>query len=261
MTLSYTALASSSRYGNAYLVQSPQNRVLIDCGIPCRRLEAALGHCGIAPDSLTAIFITHEHGDHTRALALKRPFSHRHHVPVYGPSDFWQAWGRKGWCCQYARPLEPGEDLTVGDLNVTCFSKPHDTVNPVGYALRTREASLAIITDLGELPRSLTPWLEGMEHLIMESNYDPWLQETSGRPRHLVERVTGPRGHLSNQQAAIALTQLVTAHTRTILLAHLSLDCNTPQLASAAAQKALMTTAFSGYLAVAPPACPSPWLS
>ncbi len=261
MILHYRSLASSSRYGNAYLVRSPQRCVLIDCGMPCRRLEEALSACGVSPVSLDAIFVTHEHGDHIRALALKRPFSHRHQIPVYGPSDFWRLWANKGWCCRYSQVIEPGQTLELGDMEISCFGKPHDTVQPVGYQVQTRHERLAILTDLGHLPAAVVPWLRGNEHLVLESNYDPQLQESSGRPRSLIERVTGERGHLSNPQAAGALLDLVTSTTQTILLAHLSLDCNTPGRAATSARRALDQVSFSGRLAVAPPACPSPWLS
>jgi len=260
MALTFTSLASSSRYGNAYLVQSATRSVLIDCGVACRRLEKTCEALGIAPASLDAIFITHEHGDHTRALALKHPFSHRHELPVYAPIKFWDLWGARGWCCLHGQPIEPGQTMALGDVAITCFSKPHDTVAPVGYLVESAHHRLALLTDLGEIPPALIPWLRGCTHLILESNYDGELQHISGRTEQLIERITGPWGHLSNHQAGMALHQLVTATTRTILLAHLSLDCNTPELAYHSARQALRTTPFSGCLRVAPAARPSPWL-
>ena len=83
----FWSLASSSVHGNAYLVKSGSTAVMIDCGVPLRRLERSLHGLGIDPLSLDAIYVTHEHGDHTRAMSLKNPFPARYGVPVYGTNE------------------------------------------------------------------------------------------------------------------------------------------------------------------------------
>ncbi|MEW6524702.1 MAG: MBL fold metallo-hydrolase [Bacillota bacterium] len=257
---SYISLSSCSAYGNAYLVISRCTRILVDCGISCRRMESYLHELGIPPSSLDAIFLTHEHTDHTRALALKRPFACRHGVSVFAPPAFWEVWSERGWQCTQARTISAGHTVAVGDLQIHCFSKPHDTVDPVGYLVENRGRRLGIVTDLGEVPPELTGLLSGAEHLIFESNHDRQLQLESGRSRSLIQRVLGERGHLSNEQAGRALSGIATSATRTVLLAHLSLECNTPALAHRTVTPYLAQAGFKGELALAPPGRPGSWL-
>jgi phosphoribosyl 1,2-cyclic phosphodiesterase len=251
--LRHLSLSSSSTHGNAYLVLAPATRLLVDCGLSCRRLEAALTTLGVHPSSLDAVFLTHEHGDHTRALALRRPFADRYGIPVFAPPEFWWAWQQRGWRCQGAYPVAPGTVTEIGELSVTCFAKPHDGVNPVGYLVSYRGQRLGIVTDLGEVPDGLVSLLSDADYLVFESNHDPQMEIESGRNWALVRRVLGPNGHLSNQQAGTALARIVGPSTRSVLLAHLSLDCNRPDLAFGTVAACLAGTAFKGRLAVAPP--------
>lgn len=229
---------------------------------------------GVNPASLDAIFLSHEHNDHIRALTVKHPFSQRHGVPVYAPARFWRTTApRLGpmeprWC----RTIEPGQTVTVGDrgdrpgrsgaapLRVTAFAKSHDATDPVSFALSSAGERLGVVTDLGradpDADAGLFSLLRGCEHLIFESNHDENLERASGRPAHLIARVLGPRGHLSNNQAGRALARLVTGATRSVVLAHLSLECNTPALALETVRGHLRGTAFAGRLTAAPPDTP-----
>jgi len=120
--------------------------------------------------------------------------------------------------------------------------------------------SLGLATDLGHVNGRVTDHLAGCTHLILESNHDRQMQLASGRPRSLIERVLSNEGHLSNDQAAAALAKLAAACTRTVLLAHLSLDCNTPDLAKAVADHSLARAGWRGNLQAAPGSSPSGWL-
>lgn len=262
----FCSLASSSTHGNAYLVAVTGGgrggaALLVDCGTPLRRLEAALAERGVDAGRVAGLLLTHRHGDHTRAMRLKHPLPQRHGFPVFAPAGVWaEADGEFG-------PIEPAlrqviapfAPFRVGPFRVTAFAKPHDARDAVGFIIEAAGERLAVVTDLGTVDDGLVRLLRGAHHLIFESNHDPELERRSGRPRYLIERILGDNGHLSNEQAGAALARIVGRSTRAVLLAHLSIDCNLPQLALRAVARHLQAANFAGVLAVAPPAGPSPW--
>jgi phosphoribosyl 1,2-cyclic phosphodiesterase len=234
--LSFASLASSSTYGNSYLICGGGSRVLIDCGLSRRAMEQGLIALGVAPGTLDAIFVTHEHGDHTRSLCLKTSFAQKHGIPVYAPALVWRlCGGAYGLDNCFRATVADGDEVRAGGLKVAALGKPHDGAEPLCFVVRSATAgateSVAVVTDLGHLPETLAASLRGATACILESNHDVEMELNSGRPRHLIRRVLGDRGHLSNEQAARAAVALATAATRVIALAHLSLDCNLPDLA------------------------------
>ncbi len=251
----FCSLGSSSTYGNAYLVEVPgRARVLVDCGVPLRRLERELADLGIHPSTLDGILISHEHSDHINALKIKTPFPQRYRIPVYAPPAVWQAMRPHigALDSELCRTIRPWDDVSIGGLQVCAFLKSHDTGEPVSFVLRTETEQIGIVTDLGRVDNDAIELLYGSNYLIFESNHDVEMQRCSGRPPELIRRVLSDAGHLSNQQAARALARIATRETRVVLLAHLSLDCNRPDLALAASGEYLRGTGFSGELAIAP---------
>ncbi|NPV89430.1 MAG: MBL fold metallo-hydrolase [Firmicutes bacterium] len=262
MTLRFISLASSSRYGNAYLVEGPkETRILIDCGLRIRRMEESLRCLGIDPATIQAVFITHEHIDHTQALKPKTPFPQKYGIPVYASPRLWRKIkGEIGHIDpQLTRVISEDSRESVGELDITSFGKPHDAVEPLGFIVRSRLDQLGVLTDLGNITSQIMSRLKGSEHLIFESNHDLKLERSSGRPWSLIRRVLSDDGHLSNDQAAAALSRLVGVDTRNIALGHLSLDCNTPRLALETVGRALAGTAFEGTLAALPAERSSEW--
>lgn len=264
----FCSLASSSTHGNAFLVESAGgSRLLVDCGLPLRRLERCLAEAGVKPRDLQAILVSHDHLDHVRALLLRVPFADRHGVPVYTTARIWEEgyWGKRMVDPSLRRLLVPGQGVRIGDLLVETFVTPHDAVESIGFVLRDRtaagEQSLAVVTDLGHVPPHLAEQVQGATALVLESNHDVELERAAARPWPVKDRVLGDYGHLSNQQAAQALPALVTAATRVVLLAHLSLQCNSPELALGEARTALNSIGWQGELAVAPADCPSPFFA
>lgn len=259
----FCSLSSCSQFGNAYLVEgSDGTRLLVDAGVRIRKLEQYLAELEVPPASISAILMTHDHSDHVAALAVKNPFAVKHHIPVWATAGFWQAWDRGMERVPAAlRRTVTGAPLQIGGLRVQPFAKPHDAPEPVSYLIQDGDTRLTVLTDLGHLPTGLHPLLAGCDHYILESNYDHQMEISSGRGYDLIHRVIGRYGHLSNDQAAEALAALAAPHTQTVLLAHLSLDCNTPELAYRTVADALSRASLQPHLAVAPPDRPSPWFS
>ena len=264
----YTSLASSSAYGNAYLVEGGGTRLLIDCGARQRRLVADLARLGVDPATLDAVLLTHEHADHTYGLGLRRPLAAGHGVPLYAHPDVWRHCAaaqnyleRAGLSLSDELYLRPGAHLTIGAMTVIPFRTPHDAVCSLGFVIACGHQRLGLATDLGHVSAEVADNLCGCTHLVIESNHDRRLELDSGRPWPLVQRVLGANGHLSNRQTADALADLVGGMTRSILLAHLSLDCNRPELALTAAGGRLRASGWRGSLWAAPAGTPSGWLA
>lgn len=253
MRMRIMSLASSSVYGNAYLISSGSTSVLIDCGVPIRRLEKNLLSLGVDPKSLAGVFISHEHSDHIRALQLKTPFPEKYDIPVFAPQEFWSAAvGIVGLRQELRRSVEAGHSTMVGGLLVSAFGKSHDAVAPLGFRVTANDGtSAAVVTDLGEVTEDVVRGARGVDYLVFESNHDRQMELDSGRPYMLIRRVLGRFGHLSNDEAGAALSEIATERTRGIMLAHLSLDCNTPRLAIRTVASYLRRCCFSGLLTVA----------
>ncbi|MGI6357096.1 MAG: MBL fold metallo-hydrolase [Bacillota bacterium] len=234
MSLRFCSLGSSSS-GNCYFIESNGGtRILVDAGIPLRRLERRLSQLNIHPASIQGVFLTHAHRDHVASYLIKHPFATRYGLHSYATTPTWHALLACG-CGQLnhdrCHRLEAGESVTVGDLRVAALAKPHDAAGAVCYRISTADVSLAVVTDLGYLPPELLQALRGCHYYVFEANHDVALERQSQRPWSLKQRVLGDYGHLSNEQAAESLAQLAT-EAKGIYLAHLSEECNLPDLAT-----------------------------
>jgi len=251
------SLSSSSVYGNAYLVWEDQERpILIDCGLSLRRLRRCLEALGMEPEDVAALFITHEHTDHVKAMCLKTPIAEKFGIPVYASRGFWK-WYRAYYGIyidpSLVKPVEHNQRIKIAGYSVQAFSKPHDAEEPLGFIVQGSCERAAFVMDLGHVPPGLSSLVRGVENLVFEANHDVEMEKASGRPAALIARVLGSLGHLSNTQAAVALSGLVTRDTKQVILAHLSIDCNTPELARHAVEMSLARAGLSPEVKVAPP--------
>jgi phosphoribosyl 1,2-cyclic phosphodiesterase len=230
--LEVTILASGSA-GNAALVRGGGTRILLDAGLSARRLTDRLAACGVAPESLDGIVLTHEHGDHTAAL---RVLCAKREIPVYanrmtaaaleaGPMAGYRNW----------RFFANGAAFSVGGLTVESFSVPHDAVDPVGFLIRSAAATFGLLTDLGHATQLVIERMREADALFIETNYDDdLLQRDTRRPWSVKQRISSRHGHLSNRAAAEVVGELAAGRLGSVLLGHLSRDCNSAELAVAA---------------------------
>ncbi len=236
--LRVASLSSSSTQGNAYLAWGGSGRpVLIDCGISLRRLVRGLDELGMEPRDLAGLFITHEHIDHISSMCLVTPVAQKFGIPVYSSMGFWRWYEIHAprSCCRLDRGLRrvisDGATESLDGLNVTAFAKPHDAIEPLGFVVESGGERAAFVMDLGHVTGPVAAAIYGSEYFMFEANHDVQMEKCSGRPIYLIKRVLGNLGHLSNDQAAESLAELTTDGTRQVVLAHLSIDCNTPLLA------------------------------
>ena len=210
-------------------------KVLLDAGFSCREMEARLTALGVDPVSLDLILLSHEHGDHARGAEL---FARRFGCAVAGTAATLRCLGLKGGSLRLST-LESGKPTQVGSWKVTGVRVPHDAADPVAFRLDTGEGSVGYALDLGHAPDPVIRGMEGCQVLIVESNHDPELLEQGPYPRELKQRLKGPRGHLSNREAAELISGAATRETRCLVLAHLSVTNNRADLALLSAHRAL----------------------
>jgi phosphoribosyl 1,2-cyclic phosphodiesterase len=228
MFLLLTTLASGSS-GNCLLVSNGDTHLLIDAGISARRITCALKELGIAPDDLSGVLITHEHSDHIAGLAT---LTKRRTLPVYASYGT----GRQ-LCYRIAafedvlRPFRPGDALEIGDFEITTFSTLHDTPESVGYAVTDGTRKAAVVTDLGIVTDEVRNSVSGCDLLVVETNHDPEWVVSGPYPPFLKARILGDHGHLSNDAGAALACFAVQGGARTLVLAHLSAENNTPRRA------------------------------
>ncbi|HEX3138929.1 MAG TPA: MBL fold metallo-hydrolase [Rhizobacter sp.] len=230
----FCSLGSGST-GNATLVEARSggtaSRVLIDCGFSLRELERRLARAGLASADLTAVFITHEHGDHVGcALTLAR----RHRIPLWTSRGTWRAIGEPELpqdLLHFARDLEP---IAIGDLELTPYTVPHDANEPLQLCVGDGVMRLGVLTDAGSITPHLLTRLQACDALLLECNHDRGMLANSSYPASLKARIGGRLGHLANDTAADILAACLHARLKHLVAAHLSETNNRPALAQAA---------------------------
>ncbi len=225
------AMIASGSDGNAGVLQSGETLLLIDAGVSYPRLFAGLARLGLTPQQISAILLTHEHGDHVCGLAA---LLRRHHCPVATTKETRHGLGRRGELRSKAAEwieLRPGQPSWVGGLEVLAFRTAHDARGPVGYRIEAKDAGVTYATDTGHATPELLEAVAGCALLALESNHCPDLLRRGPYPRRLKERVASDRGHLANQQAAEVLGAAVSAQLRAVLALHISKINNHPDLA------------------------------
>ena len=228
MSVSLTILGSGSS-GNCAYLESGETRILIDAGFSLRQIRLRLASIGRAPENLTGILITHEHADHVHGLPA---ITEKLGLPVYCNRPTRDAIEYQLKTKLNSRLFTTGAGFELGDIGVESFSVPHDAQEPVGYLFRTHAGSFGFVTDLGHTTRLVLERVRCANVLVLESNHDiKMLQDCPHRPWSLKQRILGRHGHLSNEAAAEAAEQIMSPGLRHLYLAHLSRQCNRPELA------------------------------
>ncbi len=234
MGLSITILGSGSS-GNATLVSDGKTRILVDVGLSGRETARRLRECGVSPERISAIVLSHEHGDHSRGLG---PFARDLDVPVFITDPALRASGLL---------LEPGRRQCIDssapfDINgilFTPFAVPHDASDPIAFTIEHNGVKFAIVVDLGCLTTLVTERLRECDCIVLESNHDLRMLQVGPYPWALKQRVMSRLGHLSNDSVARFLANDFDGRARHVILAHLSKKNNLPDLALDSARRAL----------------------
>jgi phosphoribosyl 1,2-cyclic phosphodiesterase len=231
------------------LVATERTRLLVDAGLSRKETFERLAMAGAAPESLTAILVTHEHSDHIAGL---QTIARKLDIPVYvsrltAPAILWE---------QYTPRLElfqAGASFSIGDIDVTSFTIPHDAADPVGFSFRAEGVKISIATDLGYLPDSIRFHLCGSDVLLLESNHDLEMLKVGPYPWAVKQRVMGRMGHLSNDVTCSFIRDHLDLRTSTLILGHLSEHNNHPEIVRLCASQALDGRGLFTKLVVADP--------
>jgi phosphoribosyl 1,2-cyclic phosphodiesterase len=234
MSVRVCVLGSGSK-GNCTLLATEKTRLLIDAGLSCRETYARLAAIGERTNGLDAVVISHEHTDHVnglRVLALDGK------LPIYisRPTREALSWDAE---IQSFEHFAPGEKFTIGDIEVTPFSVPHDAVDPVAFTFDAQGIRISLVTDLGYVSEVVKQRVKGCHCLIFESNHDLDMLKVGPYPWHVKQRVMSRHGHLSNNATAAFLAEDFDGQAQVLVLAHLSETNNHPEIARLSAEQAL----------------------
>jgi phosphoribosyl 1,2-cyclic phosphodiesterase len=243
------SVLSSGSSGNATYMETDSGGLLVDAGLPPRRIGALLARIGRSVADVNALLLTHGHADHTcGVLALVRECD----IEVFAAPGVGESLG--------ANTVAPGEPCSVEDLGVTFFEVPHDSMT---YGVRVSDGSsaVAMATDLGEVGVNVLRSMSGAEAVVLEANHDPdWLRR-GPYSATLKRRISSRRGHLSNRQAADAAVALAPHGLKDLVLAHLSKTNNSPTRACGTVDRALREGGHGGVrVRAAIAGHPTPWI-
>lgn len=251
--MQFASLGSGSR-GNATLVSSGATTVLVDCGFGIREAVKRMQTLHMDPATLAGILVTHEHIDHVRGVpALARRFG----LTVYMTVGSWLA----------LQPdpainvvlITPEETRSIGELDITPVTVPHDAREPVQYLIEAGTRRLGLLTDLGMVTPHVLKRYRQCDALFIECNHDPRMLANGPYPPSLKRRVSGRLGHLSNRQAVELLQALGTDRLQRLVASHLSEKNNLPELAFEALRPLLDND--ESRLVIARQGRPVDWLS
>ncbi len=228
--MQFASLGSGSK-GNATLVKTSDACVMVDCGFALKVLQQRMATLALSPSDLSAVLITHEHGDHIRGLAA---LLRKYPVPVYLtagtasalPSEF----------KPLLHPIEAGHCFTLGQTRICAVGVPHDAKEPVQFVFHHQGLKLGILSDLGSITETVIQAYSGCDGLMVEANYCPKRLASGPYPISLKKRVAGRWGHLSNEQTAHLLSQLDNSRLQHLVIGHISQQNNTPELTTLALQ-------------------------
>ena len=230
---------SSGSGGNSLWVEAGDARVLVDAGLSLRETARRAAHAGLRLRDLTDVLLTHEHADHCVGAAI---LARKLGVRVHATRGTLAAL-RDAPPPELAAPILEGK-VELGGLRINAIAVPHDAAEPVAYSFEEtrpdgRSVRAAIVTDLGHAPPAVVRELRGLDALVLEMNHDLRMLLEGPYPWRLKQRIRSGVGHLSNDQGAKLLAQVLHPGLRHVLLAHLSEHNNTPAHAERAAAQVL----------------------
>lgn len=229
----FASLGSGSQ-GNATLIESKDQLILIDSGFTVKEFERRIARLGHSPEDITAVLVTHEHSDHLKGIG---PLARKYKLPVYMTRGTWSS--RDIGEIPHLNIIKGYQQFTIGGLNIMPIAVPHDAREPAQFIVENNGLKLGLLTDLGSISAHVEDFFGDCDGLILEANHDPRMLAGGPYPESLKRRVGGQWGHLSNDQAAGFLTRVEREKLQKLVVAHISLKNNT---------KALVEQAFFGLL-------------
>lgn len=214
---------SSGSKGNTTYIETQTTKILIDIGNTCKYITEKLSTIGVTLGEINAILITHTHTDHIKGL---KTFTNNYSAPIYITEKMHPK-------IPYVKQYKYIESslITIRDIKINIIKTSHDAEDSVGYIINNNDKSIVYITDTGYINKKYHPMLSNRDIYIMESNHDVEMLNNGPYPFPLRQRILSDKGHLSNHDSAKYIGDFIGPKTTNIVLAHLSHENNTPELA------------------------------
>ncbi len=227
MAMRFASLGSGSE-GNALLIAVGQTHVMMDCGFGLQDTVMRMARLGVAPEQLSGIVVTHEHGDHVSGVAR---LARKYDLPVWLTHGTLRTQSGAFAGIAGIHEIDPHLAFAIGDVEIVPFPVPHDAAEPVQFVFGDGVRRLGVLTDTGSSTAHIEQTLSGCNALVLECNHDFEMLMNGDYPHSLKQRVGGRFGHLNNQESAGILSRLDISRLQHLIAAHLSRRNNTPELA------------------------------
>lgn len=221
----------SGSSGNCIFASSDNAKILIDAGLPGKKIDEALKHIGQEANEIDGIFITHEHIDHIKGVGV---LSRKYDIPIYASPNTWVAMENNiGKIKEHnIKVMDRRSTISINDLDIKSFNIPHDAAGPVGYTMDCKGKRISLATDFGIFTEEIRDNIKESDVILLESNHDINMLKMGPYPYTLKRRVLSEVGHLSNEDCGNAITDILRYGLgKKIILGHLSGTNNHPDLA------------------------------
>lgn len=239
MALKYSVLASGST-GNALYLETADHAFLVDAGLSGKQLDKLSNQIGRNLQDLSGILVTHEHTDHIRGVGV---LARKYQLPIYANEKTWQAMERSIGKIPLEQKFTFDMETikTFGNLDIESFGVSHDAAEPMFYIFHYEGKKLVIITDTGYVSERMKGQISNADVFIFESNHDIEMLRMGKYPWNTKRRILSDVGHVSNEDAALAMSEVIGDQTKRIYLAHLSQDNNMKELARMSVSQTLLS--------------------
>ena len=227
--MKFCSLYSGST-GNSLFVQGNETKILVDAGVSAKKVTEALTSIDVDIKEINAIIVTHEHIDHIKSIGT---LAKKYQIPVYANLGTWNGIENEQSIVKIENKnyFKIGEEFEIGDLKIKPFSTSHDAMDPCGFCIKNDDKKISIATDLGEMTNEVMENLKSSKFVLLESNYEPEVLKFCSYPYSLKSRISGIKGHLSNNEAGKTISKLLDYGLQNVMLGHLSKKSNYPKLA------------------------------
>lgn len=236
--LRVSVLASGST-GNITYVESDQVKLLVDCGFSGKKAIELLSKIDRKPEDLDAILVTHEHSDHIKGVGI---LARKYGLDVYANEKTWQAMEPKLGKLNVNQKVHFSKEKTVtlGDIDISSFGVSHDAIDPQFYTFQKDNKRFVMLTDTGYVSDRMRGYVKNADAYLFESNHDLSMLRMGRYPWSLKQRILGDKGHLSNEDGALALAEIIGDQTKRVYLGHLSKENNVKEIARSTVEDILI---------------------
>lgn len=223
---------SSGSSGNCYYFGTSTYGILIDAGIGFRTIKKHLREYGVAIETIVAVLVTHDHGDHIKTVGY---LGTKMNIPIYATDTVHRGIERSRYVDQKSygkrEVIEKESAFFIKDIKITAFEVPHDSIENVGYKIECEGNTIVLATDVGRATECILSHARTADHLIIEANYDDEMLQRGSYPAYLKSRIVSGTGHLSNRYCGELIASIFSDKLKEVWLCHLSNDNNHPELA------------------------------